>query len=396
VSRPTHSVHKYPLIGWILPVLIIASSASWAQHFSFKSYTQDQGLTNLSVSTLLQDRNGFLWVGTNNGLFWYEGKLFHEFAANDLTSKRIVGLNETPDGTLWIATQLGLYQRHGVHLVKVDPGEPIEVTGGSSVGGGSIASDSNNEVYLATRQGLLRVWGREQGFSFEWLSRIAVDSVGLNAGGRVWFGCGESLCRIDSGRVTDVRSQYQLPAEHWSSITADGSGNLWIRSPRRLFELARGSERFAPKDATLRGTGTSYGQVYRSSDGQVMVAMNSGLAISEGDHWRLIDSAGGLAGDSVASILHDREGSLWIGLHGTGLMRWLGYKNWESWTKGEGLSSDMMWAIRRDAAGVLWAGTENGLNEMRPGVEPSKSWRQHDELKGMKVRAVASMAKRMV
>src|SRR5205085_11013802 len=86
----------------------------------------------------------------------------------------------------------------------------------------------------------------------------------------------------------------------------------------------------------------------------------------------------------------EREGSLWIGLHGTGLMRWLGYHEWESWTKGEGLSSDMIWAIRPDASGRLWAGTENGLNEMEPQKGQWITWRQHQEMHGMKVRAVAA------
>src|SRR3989440_9827295 len=120
-------------------LLLLASCLSWSQRYSFKTYTQEQGLANLSASSLLQDRNGFLWVGTNNGLFWYDGKSFHSFAAKELESRRIVGLVETPDGTLWIAAQLGLYRRDGMHAVKIDAGEPIEITGGARIGGGSSA-----------------------------------------------------------------------------------------------------------------------------------------------------------------------------------------------------------------------------------------------------------------
>ena len=151
----------------------------------------------------------------------------------------------------------------------------------------------------------------------------------------------------------DVRRGKALAAVLSQAAITDASGNLWVRSPQRLFELPRGSQRFIPQDSELRSNGISYGPLYRSLDGRLMVAMNTGLAISEGRNWRLIDSGRGLAGDSVANVLRDREGSLWIGLHGTGLMRWLGYHEWESWTKGEGLSSDMIWAIRPDASGKL-------------------------------------------
>src|SRR5205085_5924574 len=237
-----------------------------------------------------------LWVGTNNGLFWYDGKSFHQFATGEFVSKRIVGLLETTDGTLWIATQLGLYTRNGVHAVRSDGGQSIEITGGASVGGGSMASGANNGVYLATRQGLATVQKNGDQFLLQWLSRLPADSVGLDADGKVWFGCNTSLCRIDAGQVADVSSRYQLPQQHWSSIITDASGNLWIRSPQRLFELPQGSQHFMPQDSELRSNGISYGPLYRSLDGRLMVAMNTGLAISEGREWRLIDSGRGLAG----------------------------------------------------------------------------------------------------
>lgn len=374
-----------PAMRACLFVLLFASCTSWGQRYSFKTYTQEQGLANLSASSLLQDRNGFLWVGTNNGLFWYDGKSFHSFAAKELESRRIVGLLETADGTLWIAAQLALYRREGMHAIKVDAGEAIEITGGASIGGGSIAPAGDSGVYLATRQGLAKVQKMADRFAWDWLSSAPADSVGVDAEGRVWSGCGTELCRFDAGHNVEVGKNSGLPPEHWSSIVADAQGNLWIRSPLRLFEQPRGASRFIARDSELRSHGVSYGPLYRSPGGQIMVAMNTGLAIFEGDHWRLIDSTRGLNGDSVANVLRDRESSLWIGFHGTGLTRWLGYQQWESWTRAEGLSSDMIWAIRHDSNGKLWVGTENGLNEM-----DGTTWRSHRELGGMKVRAVTT------
>src|SRR5208283_3125811 len=73
-----------------------------AQLYSFKSYAQETGLANLALNCLLQDRDGLLWVGTQNGLFWYDGKSFHDFAPHDLVSKDVQALHESSAGTLWV------------------------------------------------------------------------------------------------------------------------------------------------------------------------------------------------------------------------------------------------------------------------------------------------------
>ena len=69
----------------------------------------------------------------------------------------------------------------------------------------------------------------------------------------------------------------------------------------------------------------------------------------------------GLRTPMTSDVLEDREGSLWIGLIGGGVARWLGYGEWEAWTKAQGLPSDLIWSIRRDRKGALWVGTSLGL-----------------------------------
>jgi signal transduction histidine kinase/CheY-like chemotaxis protein/streptogramin lyase len=60
--------------------------------------------------------------------------------------------------------------------------------------------------------------------------------------------------------------------------------------------------------------------------------------------------------------MQDREGSIWLGLLGSGLAKWLGYDEWQSWSDREGLSRESIWSITRDARGRLWVGTQFGLN----------------------------------
>src|SRR6266852_2589504 len=85
-----------------------------AQRYNFKFYGEDAGLQNLGVQVVLQDRAGFLWVGTQNGLYRYDGSRFSAFGKNEgLPGARIEALHETIDGTLWVGTRMGLARRIG-------------------------------------------------------------------------------------------------------------------------------------------------------------------------------------------------------------------------------------------------------------------------------------------
>src|SRR3954471_14321345 len=70
-----------------------------AQRYNFKFYGEEEGLKNLGVQAVLQDRAGFLWAGTQNGLYRYDGNHFTEFTTREgLPGTRIKSLYETADG----------------------------------------------------------------------------------------------------------------------------------------------------------------------------------------------------------------------------------------------------------------------------------------------------------
>ncbi len=377
-------------LGRVVAVLLFfllsgASLPAAAQRYSFKSYAEEQGLTNLSINIMLEDRNELIWIGTDNGLFWYDGKIFREFGAKDeFLSKNIQSLHESADGTLWVATRRGLLRRSVGHFASIDAPEPIDIIGAST-----LASDPQGRVYVATRQGLARIEASQggSGYHFQWLFKKSVRSVAVDGSGRIWFGCETSLCRLDSDRAVNMDSQYQLPQQLWDAILTDAQGNLWVRSLRRLFELVKGTQKFVARDAGLPPSGT-IGVLSRSPEGRILVPLDTGLAIPQEDQWRIVDSTKGLASDSVAYVLSDHEGSLWLGLRGMGIQRWLGYQQWESWTRLEGLSNDRVWGMVKDADGVLWIGTHHGLNARDP---KTGTWRAWHERNGFRAEMVTSV-----
>jgi ligand-binding sensor domain-containing protein len=80
-----------------------------AQRQLFHAYGSSDGLTNLNVRCLLQDHTGYIWVGTDNGLFRYDGGKFRGFGHSDgLSNTEVISLAESPGGTLWVGTNDGV------------------------------------------------------------------------------------------------------------------------------------------------------------------------------------------------------------------------------------------------------------------------------------------------
>ena len=85
-----------------------------------------------------------------------------------------------------------------------------------------------------------------------------------------------------------------------------------------------------------------------------------GLAIRQGSRFHVAGRTSGLL-PPVYSVLQDREGSVWLGLAGRGLAKWLGYREWESFTALSGLTGETVYEILPMPGGPVWVGTESGF-----------------------------------
>src|SRR5262249_22101281 len=147
-------------------------------------------------------------------------------------------------------------------------------------------------------------------------------------------------------------SDYGVPRDIWGGFLVDTNGNVWARSPTRLVELPQGAVRFVPRDTGLPPA--SRGEaIAMDRSGQIYVPTTQGLAQRTPHGWTLIRRRHGLPTSAVDFFLEDREGSAWIALDGGGVVRWIGYRKWETWTESEGLSQDVVWALTRDGGGRL-------------------------------------------
>ncbi len=382
-------------LGYFL-ILAAAARLCPAQRYTFQLYGQAEGLTNLAPLSLLQDSEGFLWVGTQNGLFRYDGSRFDSFSTQPgHPTSGIVSLYEEADGSLLAATSGGVvrYAHNRFERVLVD-GAPLTTARREGM-----ATDASGRLYLATDNGLVVASGAQTGSRFSGTSVLTAGSdhnthsVYRDPQGTIWVGCGTRLCTVEQGKLAPVSAD--LPPANWYSLRADRSGDLWMLSDLAVWvrRAKTGTfERlpplpFAKPNSFAAFLGDPVLEV--AWNGDVIVPTPDGLCRWEQSQWRLIDRRAGLARNDISTVLADREGSLWVGIAGLGLARWLGYSEWESWGSQEGLPHEAIWAIHRDAAGTVWVGTSAGLAFSKGGMASPARWEVRPEFASRMVLSLA-------
>ncbi len=399
----THSLRFIPRpLLCAIAGLLLPASACLPQHYTFREPAA--GMENLNVDCVAQDRAGYLWVGTENGLYRYDGRQARKFGSVDgLLGRTIQNLYAGVDGALLVGTTAGIYfQKLDGSFGEIHP--PDAENRFSQRIGTVFTALAPDQVVAADRSGafLLRhsakdSWTAEP-FHFEsahasgpgtGLDNDPIWSVLAAPGGGLWFGCGSDLCRFKDGKTTHLGAALHLPAEQWQHLLLARDGRLWIRGASHLGEILPGKKQplhgHAPDPGELgsyqahdlpgHSNAEPYDALVLDSQGRIAASQGPAFGLWENGRWHMVTALNGLTGFDISALFADREGSLWIGAVGHGLMRWVGEDRWEAFTTAEGLSDNIVWTSLRDHTGRLWVGTESGLNSVPPGANRATPWK---------------------
>jgi diguanylate cyclase (GGDEF)-like protein len=372
----------------------LAPPRAGAQQYAFEYFGVENGLSNLTVKALFQDRTGFIWVATENGLFRYEGARFREFSPEQgLPSSVTASIGEAPDGSVLVGNQSGLFHLRGERF------ERIPILSATKVNGYNGLARDGQRTLIATDVGILEARS-EPGGAITVApgppspdpAQAEAQSVWVDGKSLAW-GCGLKLCRLTPTGMKVYGTSEGLLRERVISITRDGQKNLWVQQNRRLFVMWNGASTFQEADPSLPPTGPG-SRLQVDMDGRLLVPTTEGLAIREGGKFHLVGRASGVL-PPVYSVLQDREGSVWLGLAGRGVARWLGYGEWESFSAQSGLSSETIYEILPIPGGDVWVGTESGFFR---GTKTASSWewRQQKSVESTPVHAVRQAADGML
>jgi diguanylate cyclase (GGDEF)-like protein len=360
----------------VLAILLVctqhaALAADTPGAYTFRSYGPEQGLRNQAVTGLAQDRDGFLYVATEDGLFRYDGNRFQRFGnADGLPSDSITSLYREPGGRLWVLNAKGALAWSGTGPDPAVAGQQLP-----SLHIESIAATSSGHLLLGTSDGVY------EGMPGK-LSAIA--GLPRSESGAVWISPGgeEALATVKGTlyrrSANGVWAARALPAgfknELINSLLKDSRGRIWIRGRRVLLRLATFDGAAEDLSSQLPGASVTRAQLLADAQGGVWAPTNLGLIRFDDKGKTFITEQQGLPGQWVTSMLFDREGNLWIASEG--VHRLQGRLAWTAHTRRQKLPSDTVWNVARSRDGVLWAGTNRGLAqagekqwEVLPGTE---------------------------
>ena len=368
-TRQTLSARAAEVLA-ILAVVLAAClgdcSAASAQDLPLQIFDAQSGLANLSIGAIGQDRTGFLYVGTEAGLFRYDGFRFaHMGRAEGLqASGQVQAILPAPGDRLWVVFPDRVFLAGG-------GGETLSVPVPALTQdlGAHRADTIGGDLLLVRGDSLLRVHptatGTLSATVIPMQTQTPLDAVHVDHG-TIWLDCGPTLCRLTHGCLIPLAADSGLPPDRWTALLRDHAGTLWLRSADRIASRQAGAVRFRVID--VPGGSGRYGNDAGRLDlaldavGNVVTQGAHGLLVHRHDAWAVYDHAARFSYNEVTAMLLDREGSLWLGSKGRGLARAIGLGTFEDWNRTSGLSDDLVWGIARDGAGILWATTDIAID----------------------------------
>ena len=378
------------------------AQASILEDYNVTVWTERDGLSSTRVVALAQTPDGYLWVGTVDGLIRFDGTSFEPWNAigsPELPMSRVAGLSVHADGSLWVGYSEGQVARiAGVRATVFD--RMVAATGGTI---NALVTGRDGRVWIGGRTGLLRSEGREftQVSPSEGLPEGPVLNTYEDHDGRLWITLNTGIFRRTLGAESFV--PFMSASYFGHRVTVDRQSAVWVTDPRRGFKrVAVEGPQAGSRVGPIAGLGV---QVLHSRRGAIWIAtLGQGL-------WRLrnpdrldevevLTSSQGLLNDVVRCLVEDREENIWVGtdrglyrlsrnklipvqrlgvvrvVQADGADMWVGTSNgllrFDGATRrvlghARDLPSPFVSALHLDGTGALWIATDRGIVLHRKG-----------------------------
>jgi ligand-binding sensor domain-containing protein len=337
----------------------------------FTTFTAEDGLPNDQVWDMVEDEDGYLWVGTHGGgVSRYEGTHISSFTPSDgLPSQFVHSILQDSTGAMWFGTFSGLVRYDGEKLITYTTRD-------------GLAEDRANYVVedLEGNLWIKAAWGhrvtRYDGETFEALTlgdSLDLDrrfqlSPAVDRNGHMWFPAFPlGAVRYDGHSFSMFTEEDGLLSNDVRSLEADQSGNMW-------FGTAEGVSRYDGETFTSftrkEGLGLSYvGPIAEDQKGHLWFGSTGKVSRYDGETFTVFTIDDGLKSGAVMSILEDRRGHLWFGIWGGGIVRYDGLV-FQDLHHRDGLIADTVHDVYQDRDGDFWIATDSGVTRYRPSTKP--------------------------
>ena len=382
-------------VGFLLPADSLASKPAPVitpqyrylqdNDIRFERISVEGGLSQSTVTCILQDRQGYIWFATRDGLNRYNGyefEIFDHDPANplSLSDNVILSLYEDSAGIIWIGTERGglnqLYQPTGMMIHYALGDDTVHV----------ITEDQAGVIWLGTDSGIDRI-DRNTGYISHAQNHLVDDepvhAILQDHSGVYWFGTGSGLVQYDRTQNTYTRYRYDpidnssISGNNINALYEDHAGELWIGTDNGLSKFNRMAGNFTryrhnPNEDRSLGE-NAVNVIYEDADGILWVGTEAGLDRFDRESNAFVHYVNdpvkphSLSSDNILAVFEDREGILWVGTDTGGINKaGLGRGNFTLFQSQPGesnsLTQDIVRAIHEEQDGSLWIGTANGLD----------------------------------
>ncbi|MGZ4871049.1 MAG: two-component regulator propeller domain-containing protein [Candidatus Angelobacter sp.] len=290
-------------------------------------WRSEDGLPQNSIQALLQTRDGYLWIGTQEGLVRFNGvefKVFNKSTTPAIRHNDVRALYQDRDGALWVGT-------FGGGLVRYKDGQFSKYT---------------------VQQGL---------------SNNSVSSILQDRQGNLWVGTNDGLNEFVDGKIVTFRRKNGLSDNMVQAIAEDAQGRLVVAARSGLDVIVNGKPMGAYSGLITESKVVK--ALFRARDGSLWIGTeNHGLDLLSAGKLTHFGAQQGLPKTPVHTIYQDERGTIWVGTQGGGVCRLLGGR-FDCYSSKSGLSGDFVESIIQDHEGSLWVGTETGgVNSFKEGA----------------------------
>lgn len=377
--RDHMKVNMY-IIKSIKILLVILFTHAWflttAQTYNFKAYRVEDGLAQSYVYSVLQDRSGYLWIGTGEGLSRFDGRKFVTFREQDgLASNFITSMLLDKDNNLWIGHFQG-------QITKYD-GDSFNIIDSGTIANtpiNTIYEDFQGNILFGTqRSGIISINKTGDIHLFkDTLTQYLINSISQCDNTNLFVGTTKGLLKFD---YTDrnklvLKSSYANISSVQSLTKIKDKQGFWIgTSSHGIYEFYPETSEFQ-KDSFIQYNikdgllSNNVNEIYQENNNTLWISFfGKGLSKVRKSKERDINnltiknfqSGKDIDTRYIRSMIQDREGSIWLGTSG-GVIQFSG-EVFSSLNVQNGLSDDNVLSLFKDIKGYYWFGTEDGLNK---------------------------------
>ncbi|RVT97301.1 response regulator [Mucilaginibacter limnophilus] len=366
----------------ILLLACLIASAN-AQSYYFRHYQVENGLSNSTINDCIQDKRGFLWIATRDGLNRFDGYSFKVFRhdpnkSNSIGNDLIRSLHEDQQGRLWVGTDLGLY------IYNYDQESFTRIAPDLIADAFALQSDRNGMLWFLSSGKLFQYSATDTVLrQIAANTRLYADALNIAKDGTVWIASSNgTISKLNKAhnafKSYNVFSHSPKAASYYiQSLLSTDDGKLFVGSINqgiKLFDCK--TEDY--KDLLTVGkdkTDLYVRDFLKYSDNEYWVGTEAGIYIFDTRSEKFtclqkdFNDAYSLSDNAVYSLYKDREGGVWAGTFFGGLnyypSQYSAFNKFYPGKKGSSLVGDIVRNITKDKYGNLWIGTEdNGLSKL--------------------------------